>query len=490
MAVPEIVSVPPLEAVEHFRAKGYVVGFDWRDVDAAEHLASFTVAKGMRLEILEGIREAVDEAITEGTSFRDFEKRLTPFLQAEGWWGRQEMIDDVTGERRLVQLGSPRRLRTIFDTNIRMAGAHGRWQRIERLKEAMPYLRYVSVRDRLTRPEHALWHGTVLPVDHPWWRTHYPPNGWGCRCLAVQLADDDLRRFGYRVSKAPPVRNRGWINKRTGATVQVPAGIDPGFQHNVGLLGRVKESVRIAEERHGRGSIVAAPPANPATWQEYAIVGRDAVEGIAAGLGSADAGAARTFRRRLLERLGDRIGGTTPDVVSATGGRVSRAATRLVQESVRNFLPASWIEAGNGVRAAVRGRSGRNAGGSYHHRRKPPELHVDASPATSVHEYVHHLQYRVPGFHDAWREFYKARTTLADGTVERAVASKYGRKYPVRKDAWLDDYMGHTSTLELAARTYEILSHGLYGREAIADLMRQDPELLHFAVGFLLRFEP
>ena len=21
------------------------------------------------------------------------------------------------------------------------------------------------------------WHGTVLPVDHPFWQTHFPPNG-------------------------------------------------------------------------------------------------------------------------------------------------------------------------------------------------------------------------------------------------------------------------------------------------------------------------
>ena len=238
MAAPEFLSVPPVEAVEHFRAKGYVVGFDWRDVDAATHARAFTAAKAMRQDILEDLREAVDAAIAEGLTFRQFQERLEPVLRSKGWWGRQEMVDPLTGEKRLVQLGSPRRLRTIFDTNLRMSGAYGRWERTQRLKQAMPYLRYVSVLDARTRPEHAAWHGTVLPVDHPFWHTHYPPNGWHCRCTVVQLSERDLQRYGFEVSPDPALQTRSWFNARTGQTAQVPRGIDPGFQHNAGRVGR------------------------------------------------------------------------------------------------------------------------------------------------------------------------------------------------------------------------------------------------------------
>ncbi len=254
MAKPEILKVSPGEAVEHFRSKGYFFGFDWRDIDAATHARAFTVAKVMRQDILEDIREVVDEAIAEGMTFRQFQQRLEPTLRSKGWWGRQEMVDPVTGEKRLVQLGSPHRLRTIYDTNIRMASAHGRWERVERLKPVMPYLRYVAVLDARTRPEHALWHGTVLPVDHPWWKTHFPPNGWHCRCIVVQLSDDDLQRYGYSVSPDPAMQTREWLNKRTGEVHQVPLGIDPGFDHNVGLVGQgfqIKDPNRIPELSEG-----------------------------------------------------------------------------------------------------------------------------------------------------------------------------------------------------------------------------------------------
>ena len=239
MAEPEILNVRPVEAVEHFRAKGFHVGFDWRDTDAEQHLRSFTVAKAMREDILQDIRGAVDRALADGTTFGTFRAELEPLLRKKGWWGRQPMLDPVTGETRIVQLGSARRLRIVFDTNLRMAYAKGRWERIERVAEARPWLRYVGVLDARTRPQHRAWHGTVLRWDDPWWRAHYPPNGWRCRCIVQQFSDDDLESFGYKPSpNAPNDGARAWRNSRDGKVYQVPVGIDPGFQHNVGLIGR------------------------------------------------------------------------------------------------------------------------------------------------------------------------------------------------------------------------------------------------------------
>ncbi len=168
------------------------------------------------------------------------------------------MLDPLTGEIRDVQLGSPRRLRTIFNTNLRMAYARGRWQRIERTAEARPWLPYVAVLDARTRPEHLSWHGAVLPWDHEFWRTHYPPCGWYCRCTVMQLSADDLEAFGFAPSAAPPDgwdETRPWVDRRNDRTVQVPVGIDPGFQHNPGLIDLGREA---ADRTIAR--IDAAPP--------------------------------------------------------------------------------------------------------------------------------------------------------------------------------------------------------------------------------------
>jgi hypothetical protein len=83
---------------------------------------------------------------------------------------------------------------------------------------------------------HRLWHGTILPVDDPWWETHFPPCGWNCRCTVVQLGERELHRFGYKVSKAAPAEGppRDFVRTGTGEVVRVPAGIDPGWAYNPG----------------------------------------------------------------------------------------------------------------------------------------------------------------------------------------------------------------------------------------------------------------
>lgn len=235
MPSPVLKSLTPEEAIKSFRKKGYAIGFSWRDVWKEEHAAAFTVAKAMRIDILEDIRSATDKAISKGIAFGEFKKQLAPVLQAKGWWGRKDIVDPLDGKTKPATLGSNRRLRTIYDTNMRMAHSAGRWERIERLKDRRPYLRYIAIQDERTRQTHRAWHNTVLPADHAFWDTHYPPNGWRCRCSVQQLSDRDLKRFGHKLSKqAPDLGTRQVLDRRRGEVHTVPIGIDPGFDYNVG----------------------------------------------------------------------------------------------------------------------------------------------------------------------------------------------------------------------------------------------------------------
>lgn len=234
--MPEVLpgAVPPEDAIRFYRAKGLVRSFAWQDVWQEQHAFAFTVAKLTRDDLLAAVRAGVDRAITEGTTLGQFRRELEPLLQREGWWGRK-LVRDPAGEEREVQLGSPRRLQTIYQTNLRTSYAAGKWAQFERLKARRPYLRYVALLDGRTRPLHRQWHDIVLPVDDPWWRTHAPPNGWNCRCTLQSLSERDLGRYNLRVSPAaPPTDIVPWRDPRSGDVIAVPRGIDPGWAYNPG----------------------------------------------------------------------------------------------------------------------------------------------------------------------------------------------------------------------------------------------------------------
>lgn len=243
---------PPPEASRFLRNKGLTPSFSWRDVEPEEHATAFTVAKGMQTDVLEAIRGEVQTALDDGLPFAEFQKRLRPRLQELGWWGKAQMTDPVTGELVEAQLGSPRRLRTIYRANIRSARAAGQWERIERTKDALPYLQYNLGPSERHRPHHAAKEGMVLPVDDPFWDAWMPPNGWGCKCWVRQITAREARRTG--INDSPDVQLVEKRNRRTGEVRDVPEGIDPGWERNPGKLRR--ENV----ERLLRDKLVAADP--------------------------------------------------------------------------------------------------------------------------------------------------------------------------------------------------------------------------------------
>lgn len=228
-------TLPPAQAIAYFKAKGLKVTFDWRDMIGAEHASAFTVAKMADLDLLADVQASLDDAIAQGLSYQSWADTITPLLQQKGWWGRQAVTDPLTGETIVAQLGSPGRLKTIFRTNVQSAYAAGQWEQIQEQKDVAEFLMYDAVDDHRTRPQHAAWDGTVLPVDHDWWTTHYPPNGWNCRCGVIQLSAEDLDDLGLQPSaKAPAGGTSNWTNPRTGKVEKVEKGLDPGWNSNPG----------------------------------------------------------------------------------------------------------------------------------------------------------------------------------------------------------------------------------------------------------------
>ncbi len=200
-------NMPPEQAVEFLRSKGLQVSESWRDLWQTAHRRAFTVARSAGYDVLEDIRSALVESMSKGESYQQFIDKLTPTLQAKGWWGKE--IDYETGEitvypgtSRPVELGSPRRLKLIYEQNMQTAFQAGRWRGMKAATATHPFWRYVAVLDNRTRPTHRAMHGRVFRHDDAGWSVAYPPNGWKCRCRAQPLTASAVRRNGYEVEAA------------------------------------------------------------------------------------------------------------------------------------------------------------------------------------------------------------------------------------------------------------------------------------------------
>lgn len=227
----------PEDTLSFFRSKGLAppdARFDFRDVWRNEHASNFVVAKAMRDDVLETIRGALDRALASGGTLNSFMDDLEPELKRLGWWGSATERDPLTGELKNVQLGSPRRLRVIFDANMRAAHAAGKWARIQRTKAAFPFLRYVQIQRDTKREEHARYHDVILPVDHPAWLRIFPPNGWRCGCTVQQLSQGMIERGGLKVTEDFELEERGVLNRRTGEIEPTALGVDPAWDGNAG----------------------------------------------------------------------------------------------------------------------------------------------------------------------------------------------------------------------------------------------------------------
>jgi len=186
----------------------------------AANAHAFTVTGATKVDLLNDLNGAVLSALENGESIGQFRKRFDSIVKQHGW--------TYKGNRGW-------RTRVIYDNNLRTAHMAGRWKQIQRTKETRPYLIYATVDDSRVRNQHKQWHDTVLPVDHPFWNTHYPPNGWGCRCTIRTASNRQLEREGLTISEPPAITKTERINTRTGEIYGDTAeGIDTGWDYNVG----------------------------------------------------------------------------------------------------------------------------------------------------------------------------------------------------------------------------------------------------------------
>lgn len=176
---------PFQEQVDFLKQKLNLPTRHYDDILGAAHDRAFVVAGAMKADLLTDFHNAVNRAANEGKSIHWFKKEFESIVQKHGWTG-------WTGSD--TKAGRDWRARIIYKTNLSASYAAGRWQQLNHpdLLKSRPYWKYIH-NDTVAhpRPLHVSWNGLVLHHDDPWWHTHFPPNGWGCRCRVTAVGPDE-----------------------------------------------------------------------------------------------------------------------------------------------------------------------------------------------------------------------------------------------------------------------------------------------------------
>lgn len=216
-------SLPFEEAIKYLRDKINMPTERWTDIMRAAHDRAFVVAGAAKADLLNDLHAMINEAIKGKIELAEFRAGFDKAVKKYGW--------NYKGSRGW-------RTATIFNTNMSVAYSAGRekQRRDPAIMQEFPYDRYRTMDDGRVRPEHKAWNNTVLPANDPWWKTHTPPNGWGCRCWKEPVAGSERSALvgqGAR-TEAPDDGTYEYKNPSTGEVSQVPKGIDPGWDYNPG----------------------------------------------------------------------------------------------------------------------------------------------------------------------------------------------------------------------------------------------------------------
>lgn len=177
--------VPHVEAIAFLKGKPAVLRKTFDGMLPEIRARAFTIANVENLKVLQEVRDRIAE-LPGGADWDEVRKdvavRISPHLADS----------DDPAEREEQLAAAFRRAELLLRTHGYQAYEAASFNAMQETVDAFPYWQYQTMEDGAVRPEHAALNGLVLPADSPFWRDHFPPWDWGCRCTVVALSPEDV----------------------------------------------------------------------------------------------------------------------------------------------------------------------------------------------------------------------------------------------------------------------------------------------------------
>lgn len=167
------------DAVDWFSKRTVITAADARALDDRLKVEAFWVGGGLQLTQVQRVFDAMTEAIERGDTLEDFKKAVK------------------------ADLRNPAHVETVFRNATQRAYNAGRYVQMheESTLRFRPYGLVDAILDGRTTPYCRDVDGTLLPLDDPWWDTHWFPAHHRCRTSVRNLRRSEAEKRG---AKPPP----------------------------------------------------------------------------------------------------------------------------------------------------------------------------------------------------------------------------------------------------------------------------------------------
>lgn len=194
---------------------------------------SFLITGVEDMNVVQQIRDLIAE-IPRGGSWEDAKKQIVEKL---GPW-----MDEESASKRATLLMRHHGFQAY-------AAAH--YREMDEQRQVFPYWKYLTMGDERVRESHAKLHGLILRADDPFWKDHFPPWDWGCRCQVVPVTEDEYReavgagRIAGQMAPTYSAKSQGWSLGDAGLKALHQRGIlDDGDGQPVGVESPVARALR------------------------------------------------------------------------------------------------------------------------------------------------------------------------------------------------------------------------------------------------------
>lgn len=180
------ISVPHPEAARLIQGKPALLRDLFERLSPELRIRAFTVSGVASVELLERIRNRIASIPAAHASWEEARADITAWLL--DWM-------DAAAARRRAEL--------LLRTHLFQAYQAATWRAVQEDPGTL-YLQYLATEDDRVRETHRALNDIILPKTDPFWRDHYPPWEWGCRCRVRPVTDTEADIIRRQQAHLPP----------------------------------------------------------------------------------------------------------------------------------------------------------------------------------------------------------------------------------------------------------------------------------------------